>query len=268
MTRFEEQLLRLKECLGVSKDVQVAEAIGLSRAAFSNRKQLGSFPEEHVVALKREYPDLDVMYVLTGQRWTAGELSWQNVMFTEAAKSGDRKMASSVARAARNHVQALKDAAEDPQVRELLGVLIFCDRPAIAQVITFAARLMGRDALLFGDREPPEGRLLGAPSARSLAPALAEVPQRTGATVGEIDARPKPRAGLRKRGRKSADELVLRDEVHRSAPLQPGKMSATAALLKELGETRVVVVTATQKRAVAGLTKTVPGSRRRTTKVE
>ena len=162
MNQFEEQLLRLKLALGVSKDAEVAAALGMSRAAFSNRKQTGSFPEVRLVLLKRSRPDLDLMFVLTGERWSAGDRAGHDLFFESAAERGDSALAKSAARGARNHVQALKEAASDPQVRELLGLLIFCDRDAIEQVVRVAARVMGRKPLPFDKREPPAQRLFSA----------------------------------------------------------------------------------------------------------
>jgi hypothetical protein len=63
-------LNRLKESLGVSKDKQVAEALGLTDKAFNARKARKSFPEIDLLALSARRPELkmDVTYVLTGER--------------------------------------------------------------------------------------------------------------------------------------------------------------------------------------------------------
>lgn len=67
---FVKALNRLKECLGVSKDKQVAEALGLSDKAFNARKARNTFPEKDLLALSARRPELklDVTYVLTGER--------------------------------------------------------------------------------------------------------------------------------------------------------------------------------------------------------
>lgn len=59
---------RLKEALAVDKDQQVAEVLGLSAAAFSDRKRRGAFPTDKLFALVAKRPDLgiDVGYVLSG----------------------------------------------------------------------------------------------------------------------------------------------------------------------------------------------------------
>lgn len=68
MDLFSDSLVRLKHYLRVSKDQEVAEAIGLSKTAFSERKKRNSFPEKELRALAQQRPELgiDVDYVLTG----------------------------------------------------------------------------------------------------------------------------------------------------------------------------------------------------------
>lgn len=69
MREFDLQLLRLKEVLAVTEDQQVADLLGMSKHAFSDRKRRGSFPGEKVQALQSSRPDLklDATYVLTGR---------------------------------------------------------------------------------------------------------------------------------------------------------------------------------------------------------
>jgi len=66
---FEEQIARLKSQLRVKEDQEVADLLGMSKAAFSARKTRGSFPEDKVRALAQQRPELgiDVDYVLTGR---------------------------------------------------------------------------------------------------------------------------------------------------------------------------------------------------------
>jgi transcriptional regulator with XRE-family HTH domain len=66
---FDEQVARLKRALGVADDQAVAKALGLSKAAFSNRKQRGAFPEDKLFALATRRPELklDVRYVISGK---------------------------------------------------------------------------------------------------------------------------------------------------------------------------------------------------------
>lgn len=76
MDLFSERLNRLKPMLRVSKDQEVAAALGLSKTAFSERKKRGSFPDRELRLLARERPDLniDVEYVLTGVAQAALEI--------------------------------------------------------------------------------------------------------------------------------------------------------------------------------------------------
>ena len=69
MREFESQLLRLKQALRLAEDQDVAEALGMTKAAFSARKVRGAFPEDKVKALAADRPELrlDVKYVLTGE---------------------------------------------------------------------------------------------------------------------------------------------------------------------------------------------------------
>ena len=69
MRDFDHQLLRLKQALRVTEDQDVAEALDMTKAAFSARKTRGVFPEDRLYALaaKRPAAKLDVKYILTGQ---------------------------------------------------------------------------------------------------------------------------------------------------------------------------------------------------------
>ena len=75
MDFFSDSLGRLKHCLRVSKDQEVAAALGLSKTAFSERKKRNSFPEKELRALAQQRPELgiDVEYVLTGGTLSAHE---------------------------------------------------------------------------------------------------------------------------------------------------------------------------------------------------
>jgi hypothetical protein len=69
MNNFEKQLLRLKQALAVSADQEVAALLGLTKAAFSDRKVRDAFPEDKLLALSARRPELglNVDYVLTGK---------------------------------------------------------------------------------------------------------------------------------------------------------------------------------------------------------
>lgn len=73
MENFDQQLMRLKQALGVVSDQEAAAALGLSKAALSDRKKRGVFPEDKLYALAAKRPDLglDVLHVLMGEKKTA-----------------------------------------------------------------------------------------------------------------------------------------------------------------------------------------------------
>ncbi len=70
MRDFDQQLLRMKAVLGMTSDQAVAAALGMTKAAFSDRKRRGAFPEDKLRGLAQQRPELllDVDYVLTGRR--------------------------------------------------------------------------------------------------------------------------------------------------------------------------------------------------------
>lgn len=68
MNIFDVKLLRVKECLGVTADKDVAELLGMTKAAFSERKRRDAFPIEKLQELARAKPEVDVFYVITGVR--------------------------------------------------------------------------------------------------------------------------------------------------------------------------------------------------------
>lgn len=69
MREFDRQLIRLKEALGVTEDQDVANALGLSKAALSDRKKRGAFPDDKLLALIAKRPDLklDFDYITLGR---------------------------------------------------------------------------------------------------------------------------------------------------------------------------------------------------------
>lgn len=69
MREFDQQLLRLKQALGVTEDQAVATALGMTKAAFADRKKRDAFPTDKLKALASDQPALriDVGYVLTGE---------------------------------------------------------------------------------------------------------------------------------------------------------------------------------------------------------
>ncbi len=74
MDKFNQQLARLKEALAVAMDKDVANALGLSKASFSDRKKRGAFPDDKLLALIAKRPDLgiDYGYITRGIHETLG----------------------------------------------------------------------------------------------------------------------------------------------------------------------------------------------------
>ncbi|QBH95753.1 transcriptional regulator [Limnobaculum zhutongyuii] len=78
---FSCRLLRLKEQLGIQHDKDIAVLLGLGVTAFSGRKERGSFPVNHLLALAAKRPDLhiDFTYVLNGEPPISSEISSKNI---------------------------------------------------------------------------------------------------------------------------------------------------------------------------------------------
>lgn len=68
MKNFDQQLLRLKQALGVTDDQEAAAALGMSKAALSDRKKRDKFPEDKLWALAARRPELrlDPGHILMG----------------------------------------------------------------------------------------------------------------------------------------------------------------------------------------------------------
>lgn len=65
---FEQKFLRLKEQVGLSKDMEIAQLLGMSKAALSERKRRGSFPMDKLHTLASKHPGINLDYVLNGYR--------------------------------------------------------------------------------------------------------------------------------------------------------------------------------------------------------
>ena len=88
--RFERQLLRLKEALGVVTDQDVAIALGLSKAALSERKRRGAFPSLKLLALIGKFPELKLnyQYIVDGSASETTPTKTHGVL--PVVKGGDR----------------------------------------------------------------------------------------------------------------------------------------------------------------------------------
>jgi transcriptional regulator with XRE-family HTH domain len=60
MDIFTDFLNRLKKQVGVSKDKEIAELLGMSVTAFAERKKRGSIPIKEVFDLARQRPGLEI----------------------------------------------------------------------------------------------------------------------------------------------------------------------------------------------------------------
>ena len=60
LVSFEQRLLRLKQALGVRTDQEVAEALGMTKAALSDRKRRKAFPEDRLFTLAARRPELGI----------------------------------------------------------------------------------------------------------------------------------------------------------------------------------------------------------------
>lgn len=137
---FQDRLLRLKECLGLPEDQQIAEALGMTKAAFSERKRRGTFPDERVVAAKARYHDLDVTYVLSGQRARGKELVLLDEMHRVSAGQS-----TEIQRAAIDAVNAhfgLTATPVNDRHRSLVQLLPWCDDEALDLLIKIAGRFV------------------------------------------------------------------------------------------------------------------------------
>lgn len=99
MKIFDEQLLRLKQAVGMTADQDVAALLGMTKAAFFQRKSRNAFPEEKLLALSARRPELglDVTYVMTGQRPEDVQRHKQNA--AEATNAGQSQAEARIAQA-------------------------------------------------------------------------------------------------------------------------------------------------------------------------
>lgn len=137
MTPFESQLLRLKELLQVTKDREVARALGMTPAAFSYRKVQGSFPEEHLLRLNQARPDIDPVYVLFGVRRPADPEGAKPTTpdALHIARSFDRWSADAV----------MQDAIQHPWIQSLLMTLYCASERTLTRTMRYANELLKQD---------------------------------------------------------------------------------------------------------------------------
>lgn len=134
MNFFSDCLSRLKPMLRVSKDQEVAAALGLSKTAFSERKKRGSFPDRELRALAKQRPELgiDVDYVLTGV--TEDESLRQRSALHSAAGLASRPRTTQLAE--QDLIESYRACA--PDVQEAL--LVIAARLAMSSTDSVQAR--------------------------------------------------------------------------------------------------------------------------------
>lgn len=141
MQSFKNSLERLKHELRVSKDSEVAARLGMSKTAFSDRKKRESFPEREVVRLSAQNPelDLDVTYVLTGERAT----SIARRQLTELAKTvlTTEPEGGSISDTLSDAFKAQGALRKRPEYLALVEVLDLCNPTDLELVKTIAVRL-------------------------------------------------------------------------------------------------------------------------------
>lgn len=140
MNNFDAQLLRLKQALGVTEDQEAAKALGLSKAAFSDRKRRDAFPDDKLYALAAQKPELriDTAYVLLGEKKQSAlnlTVAQLEVAMAYVAKDG-MPLAEQLARAG-----ALVEALNAPlpsDEQALLDAYRQCDEQAKKAVVALA----------------------------------------------------------------------------------------------------------------------------------
>ena len=180
MDFFSDALSRLKYVLHVSKDGEVAEALGFSKTAFSERKKRGSFPTDELRALAQRRPDLgiDVDYVLTGEPPPDDGGDETDDAFADRIQAESRM---------RRLVEALP---LDDQRRMRLAALMTGapaqDAPQIAEAIRDAMLDKGEQLLLDNYRRcSDEARAYLVQECALLAAGLKDIPAAAGAAATE-----------------------------------------------------------------------------------
>lgn len=144
---FVGALNRLKESLGVSKDKQVAEALGMSDKALNARKARHSFPEIELLALSARRPELklDVAYVLTGERvsdWQRTQLALTAETILEMEPDGDGPLHRSLGKAMKATGKLKTD--RQPIFDKLQDALAYNDEKEFKLVMELAFTLTER----------------------------------------------------------------------------------------------------------------------------
>lgn len=143
MEKFVNSLARLKHELRVSKDNEIAALLGMSKTAFSDRKKRGSFFEREVVRLAAQRPELelDVTYVLTGQRTT--EFTRQQLSQFLAVAHQMEPPGGPITEAVQTAFKSAGQVRGQPEYVALLEILDYCS-PADLELLKMLAIRMVR----------------------------------------------------------------------------------------------------------------------------
>ena len=145
-----EQFARLKQVLGATEDKQVAVVLGITPAAYSDRKRRGSFPEDKVLALAARRPDLeiDVHYVLSGERLTERQRAMTASLVRAMEASAIAPEEKAALRAEMLTVQrtlAAQNARRRWLYEHLIEVLNDCSDETLELVMQLVTRLRAAD---------------------------------------------------------------------------------------------------------------------------
>lgn len=141
MKNFDQVLLRLKQAVQQTSDQEVAKLLGLSKAAFAERKKRDAFPEDKLLALSVRQPELnlDVTYVLTGERVSELQREQMAVLNQTVQATGDAALIEKTVDA-HKEVAALQKRRKDAYKRHQ-SVLDLCTDEDMEMVMQLAVRL-------------------------------------------------------------------------------------------------------------------------------
>lgn len=146
MKNFDQVLLRLKQAVQQTSDQEVARLLGLSKAAFAERKKRDAFPEDKLLALSVRQPELnlDVTYVLTGERrsdWERATLSRTAEAVAKLEPEGG-PITAKLQKAYKSTPTKERDKAKrEARNQELLAALKNCTDEDVDIVMQLAVRL-------------------------------------------------------------------------------------------------------------------------------
>ena len=142
MRDFDERLLRLKQEAGIADDQGVAALLGLSKAAFSDRKRRNAFPEDKLLAAKVTRPDLnlDVAYVLTGERQAGHARTTSETLARFAGGDIDEEVRRLALTIIKN--EATRDGARKDRYRLLNDLATHCDDQSFDLLLEIARTLV------------------------------------------------------------------------------------------------------------------------------